>query len=61
MRKLLQHGQVELTRLDQRSSLPDVDGLDPVAGNGVEDIDVRVAVHLVIKQFISTVKVTKAT
>ena len=46
MRKLLQHGQVELTRLEQRPGLPDVDGLDPVAGNGVEDIDVSVAVHL---------------
>jgi len=44
--KLLQHGQVELARLDQRSGLPDVDGLDPVPGNGVEDVDVSVAVNL---------------
>ncbi len=46
VRQLLKHGQVELSGLEERPRFPDVDRLDPVAGQGVEDVDVSVAVHL---------------
>ena len=46
MRQLLKHGQVELSGLEERPRFPDVDRLHPVAGQGVEDVDVSVAVHL---------------
>ena len=46
MRQLLKHGQVELSGLEERPRFPNVDRLDPVAGQGVEDVDVSVAVHL---------------
>ena len=46
MRQLLKHGQVELSGLEERPRFPNVDRLHPVAGQGVEDVDVSVAVHL---------------
>jgi hypothetical protein len=46
VRQLLKHGQVELSCLEERPRFPDIDRLDPVAGQGVEDVDVSVAVHL---------------
>ena len=46
VRQLLEQGQVELSRLEEGSSLSDVDRLDPVTGEGVEHVDVRVTVHL---------------
>jgi hypothetical protein len=46
VRQLLKHGQVELSGLEEWPRFPDVDRLDPVAGQGVEDVDVSVAVHL---------------
>ena len=44
MRHLLQHAQVQLSALDKRRRLADVDTLDPIARDGVEHIDVGVGV-----------------
>ena len=44
LRSHLQHGQIQLSGLDQRLGLPYVDGLDPVARVDVEDVDVGVRV-----------------
>ncbi len=46
VRQLLKHGQVELSRLEEGSSLTNVDCLNPVTGEGVEHVNVSVAVHL---------------
>ena len=44
--KLLEHWQVKLSSLEEGCGLPDVDGLDPVTGQGVEHVNVGVAVNL---------------
>ena len=50
--KLLEHWQVKLAGLEEGCGLPDVDGLDPVTGQGVEHIDVSVTVHLLTKNWL---------